>query len=174
MPLVAGHPYRLVPPGQTTGAAVGGLVPGSSNFAYTGADQTFVVPSGATTLQVLMSGAGGGRGTQGVSTGGNAGLVGGTLSVTAGETLTIVVGQGGSVGDGGSRYGGGGQGGTGYPYGGSGGGRSAIRRAGADIVTAGGGGGGGYYVGGGSGGGTYGGNAGGSSGQLAHDLHLSP
>ena len=76
MPLVAGHPYRLVPPGQTTGAAAGGLTPGSSNFTYTGADQTFVVPSGATTLTLLMSGAGGGYGIDGGSTGGNGGHVG--------------------------------------------------------------------------------------------------
>ena len=173
MPLVAGHPYRLVPPGQTTGAAVGGLVPGSSNFTYTGADQTFVVPSGATTLQITMGGAGGGKNIYGHQ-GGKGGLVSGTLAVTSGETLTIVVGGAGvtastaynpSVLPG--PYGGGG-GSSRYYYSGSGGGRSAIRRAGEDIATAGAGGSCAYLFTGGNGGGLVGqgnlGNGGGGGG----------
>ena len=102
----------------------------SSNYSYTGSDQTFVVPAGLTSMNVTLSGAGGGN------SGGTGGYVSGTLAVTPGQTLTIIVGQGGQIT--GNAYGGGGSSGS-FP-GGSGGGRSAIRLSGNDIVTAGGGG----------------------------------
>ena len=111
-------------------------------FSYTGADQTYVVPSGVTSFWVYMWGAGGGGGLNG---GGGAGaMVQGVLAVTPGETLTIVVGQ---AGDGfvenGRTYGGGGNGGRGDAlFNSRGGGRSAIRRGTTDIVTVGAGGGG--------------------------------
>jgi len=115
--------------------------------------QTFQVPASIfpAKLTVYMWGAGGG-GTTGTSRptnyGGAGAYVQGILTVTPGETLGIIVGQGGiAITTNGAAaattYGGGG----GVPSGGnstqnsSGGGRSAIQRANADIVTAGAGGG---------------------------------
>jgi len=131
----------------------------SQTFNYTGADQSFIVPTGVTSMSVTLSGAGGGA-AFGVDTArGRGGLVSGTLAVTPGESLTMVVGGGGtwsSTARAPATYGGGGDA---SGYSGGGGGRSAIRRSGADIVTAGGGGGGGDISGivGGAGGGTTGG-----------------
>ena len=117
---------------------------GNNAFSYTGSDQTFVVPAGVTSVNVTLSGAGGGGTSNfGLGNGGTGGYVSGTLAVTPGETLTIVVGQAGIGGGLGNTYGGGGRS-SNTSLGASGGGRSALRRAGADIVTAGGGGGGGY------------------------------
>jgi hypothetical protein len=116
-------------------------------FTFTGSDQSYVVPSGVTSLEVYMWGAGGGGGLSG--NGGAGCYVQGILTVTPGETLTIVVGQGGANKQRAfaNPYGGGGKGGG--PDNGradtpasQGGGRSAIRRSGVDIVTAGAGGGG--------------------------------
>ena len=115
--------------------------------------QTFQVPAAISPakLTVYMWGAGGG-GTTGTSRptnyGGAGAYIQGILTVTPGETLGIIVGQGGiAITSNGAAaattYGGGG----GVPSGGnstqnsSGGGRSAIQRAAADIVTAGAGGG---------------------------------
>jgi len=131
----------------------------SQTFNYTGADQSFIVPTGVTSMSVTLSGAGGGA-AFGVDTArGRGGLVSGTLAVTPGESLTMVVGGGGiwsSTARAPATYGGGGDA---SGYSGGGGGRSAIRRSAADIVTAGGGGGGGDISGivGGAGGGTTGG-----------------
>jgi hypothetical protein len=122
-------------------------------FTYTGADQTYTVPAGVTQLAVKLWGAGGGSGAHSTSglngTGGAGGLTCGILSVTPGETLTVMVGQGGVVGQFGvllsATYGGGGgsgNGSTAYAIG-SAGGRSAIRRGVQELVTAGGGGSGG-------------------------------
>ena len=132
-------------------------------FTFTGSDQTFTVPSGVTNLSVKIWGAGGGGGRDSHK-GGAGGYTSGNLSVTPGESLTIIVGQGGIIHSGyplsrDYRYGGGASGGGGSTYNntfGSGGGRSAIRRGSNELATAGGGGGGGY--------GQDGGNAGGASG----------
>ncbi len=66
-------------------------------FGYTGADQTFTVPAGVYWLQVKAWGAGGGgsRYTGIYSTGGAGGYVSGTISVTPGDILKVVVGRGG-------------------------------------------------------------------------------
>jgi hypothetical protein len=114
-------------------------------FAYTGSAQGFVVPPTVYALQVTLNGAGGETASNGSEQGegGAGGYVSGTLPVTPGETLTIIVG--GATG-----FGGGGA--AGAAGGGRGGGRTAILRNGADIVTAGGGGGGGLKTQGGSGG----------------------
>jgi hypothetical protein len=137
------------------------LVSYTQAFAYTGANQTFSVPATTTSITVYMWGAGGGGNT---NYGGAGAMVQGVLSVTPGETLTILVGQGGTI-DGTTTFGGGGAGagnmayggdpgigysGNGFPQNaGSGGGRSAIQRGGTDptndIVVAGGGGGGTYF-----------------------------
>lgn len=133
-------------------------------FNHTGADQSFVVPSGVTGLSVSMWGAGGGE------RGGSGAFVSGILNVTPGETLTLIVGGGGAVspipGTTGNAYGGGG---SGFSSGlintsisnGGGGGRSGIRDSGnVELVTAAAGGGGNFSSGGGGGGGlTTGGSA---------------
>jgi hypothetical protein len=129
-------------------------------FTYTGSNQTFVVPATTTSIRVYMWGAGGGGNT---NYGGAGAMVQGVLTTTPGETLNILVGQGGTI-NGTTTFGGGGAGGgnmtssaagigysgNGYPNnGGSGGGRSAIQRSGTDptndIVVAGGGGGGTFF-----------------------------
>ena len=126
----------------------------SKVFGSTGADQTYTVPNGVTSLLVQMWGGGGGGGSGQYAGGGDGqqpnangaahpgGTTSGTLSVTPGEVLTIVVGKGGTTG-GGATYGGGGAGGTGSYQGGGGGGRSAIKAGGVELMTAGGAGGGG-------------------------------
>lgn len=122
-------------------------------FAFTGADQLVVVPPGITTARVYLWGAGGGNGTsdragENPYAGGAGAMLQGMMAVTAGETLTVMVGEGGGQLKR-TTYGGGGAASNVY---GSGGGRSAIRRGGVDVVTAGAGGGGGnqrpdYYEG---------------------------
>jgi hypothetical protein len=73
-----------------------------ANFGYTGTTATFTVPDGITQLSITATGGQGGRGgvdTQGLpASGGYAGVVSGTMSVTPGQVLTIAVGQGGSIG----------------------------------------------------------------------------
>nr|WP_312986706.1 hypothetical protein [Comamonas koreensis] len=124
-----------------------------------GANQTFIVPAGITSVQVRLWGAGGGgidSAYWGPSFGGaGGGFASGTVSVTPGETLNLTVGQGGTAGSfaGGTSgttptFGGGGAGGFGIEANGSsGGGMSALWRGapltvGNQLLIAGGGGGG--------------------------------
>ena len=110
-----------------------------TRITYSGGDQTFTVPANVTSIKVKMWGAGG----AGVdanyypnqSGGGAGGYTTGTIAVTPGQVLTVVVGQGGILGaTGGGSYGGGGAGGSnalksGSPTnarGSSGGGMSAL------------------------------------------------
>ena len=126
-------------------------------FNYTGADQPWTSPAGATSLTFFLIGAGGGSSViTGNGPGGSAGFTIGTYAVSAPTTFKVIVGRGGfSLGNV-STYGGGGGGGGAEGGYGSGGGRSAIRlgTGTTDLITAGGGGGGGYnnYCGGGGGG----------------------
>jgi gliding motility-associated-like protein len=118
-------------------------------YFYTGADQTVIVPPGATFMTAKLWGAGGGGGVNGNpnypgsnngSTGGGGGFISGKVAVTPGTTLQVIVGQAGlyrsfpvpSESNPNSRfptYGGGGGGGTAPDgiFGASGGGRSEIR-----------------------------------------------
>jgi uncharacterized repeat protein (TIGR02543 family) len=156
-------------------------------FAATGADQTWTVPAGVTSIDIAMIGGGGGGGNQG--NGGGGGSVSGVLAVTPGDTLTIIVGQGGITNplndadfrdprNNNFRYGGGASGAGLQSFGrawGSGGGRSAVRSSATlygtttsgEILTSGGGGGGGYNANGsgGAGGGSVG-EDGGAGNQL--------
>jgi Glycine rich protein len=141
----------LVPAGVRGVTAKLNLKNYTQTFTYTGADQTFVVPSTTTSLTVYMWGAGGGGGYTGTGTlyGGAGAYLQGVLPVTSGQTLKIIVGGGGGyqpnvVGTTPLSYGGGG---FGSPAGGAGGGRSAIRVSGAsdDSVTVGAGGGAAYW-----------------------------
>ena len=152
--LAAGHSHLTQPAGARTALSLANskfsLTPLPSytlKYTYTGSNQSFVVPLGVTSVNVYMWGAGGGGGLGG---GGGAGCyVQGVLTVIPGETLTIVVGQGGGnkASSFGKTYGGGGAGG-GLDNGRSdipasqGGGRSAIVRSSTDLVTAAAGGGG--------------------------------
>ena len=132
---------------------------GSQTFNMTGSDQSFTVPAGVTSISIQMSGAGGG------GYGGAGGYTQGTLSVSGGQILTIIAGQGGGY-TGAGAYGGGGAGyvscAYGCYYGGTGGGRSAVRLNGTELMTAGGG--GGSYSGGAVYGIIYGGAGGGLTG----------
>ena len=140
------------------------------NFNYTGVDQSWTVPTGVTSATFYLIGAGGGGG---IYAGGGGGYASGSYSLTSGQVLKIIVGQGGGgvaaaavTGYVGKytplTYGGGGRGGsyggTSANWFGSGGGRSAIRlpSASTDLVTAAGGGGGSYSQCGFGGGGTSG------------------
>ena len=69
---------------------------GSQTFSYTGAQQTFTVPSGVETITIKVWGAQGGSGgyrsSSYCSTGGKGGYSTGSLSVTAGSTVYVYVG----------------------------------------------------------------------------------
>ena len=134
------------------------------NFAFTGAPQTWTVPAGVTSINVVANGAQG-VGNNGLS-GGNGGTLSTTVAVTPGDVLNIYVG-------GTNGYNGGGIGGP------SGGGATDIRLTNTAltdrILVAGGGGGSAINDGGGSGtgtgpgglgGGTTGGTGGGDYGGL--------
>lgn len=120
-------------------------------YNFTGADQFFVVPVGVTSLNIEMWGAGGAGGDSGSygGVGGAGAYLKGKLTVTSGSTLTLIVGQRGTVA-GGFNYGGGGAASIGglNGSGGSGGGRTAIRFGTSEVLTAAGGGGGGDTNGG--------------------------
>ena len=99
----------------------------TSSFACTGAPQTYVVPAGASQLQVVATGAY------------NGAVVRATVAVTPGETLTVMVGGRGadacaistcSYPDAPYGYNGGGRAGPYYTIGGTGGGATDLRRSG--------------------------------------------
>lgn len=143
--------------------------PGSVSFAVPSLDtsaagqHTWTVPPSITEVTFTVLGGVGAAGAGPIGglvpdplspTGGVGAVVTGTVAVTPGEQLTLIVGQGGSTyaidpaHTGGQGYGNGGDATlTNAPYrfshGGGGGGASAILRAGNPLVVAGGGGGGG-------------------------------
>ena len=128
-------------------------------FNYTGSQQTWVVPSGVSNIQIECYGAQGGSGYS--TTGGYGGYSKGNLSVTSGQTLYIYVGGAGATTAGG--YNGGGAGGIDIgasQNGGGGGGATDIRLGSTSlsnrIIVAGGGAGGGRNGTTGVGGGTTG------------------
>lgn len=142
----------------------GSITAFTRTFNYTGADQSFVVPTGVTSVKVYIWG-GGGSGTttiNGSFYGGAGAYVEGILTVTPGETLTIYVGQGGSNTIG-FAYKNGGPNNANYNSGGGGGGRSGIARGLTNIIAVGAGGGGGGNGNGGAGGITSGSSGGGSN-----------
>tara|TARA_R100000008_G_scaffold85014_1_gene73850 strand:- start:51 stop:1298 length:1248 start_codon:yes stop_codon:yes gene_type:complete len=103
---------------SATGSA--GFAPfgSSETFSYTGSDQSWSVPAGTSKIGFFVWGASGGTGggsplsANWYKTGGAGGYTEGIVSVTGGETLWIVVGQGGVIGNTSPRvYGGGGKGG---------------------------------------------------------------
>jgi hypothetical protein len=109
----------------------------SRTFAATGADQSFTVPDGVSAITVDLKGAQGGNG------GGLGGVVHATIPVTAGELLTVRVGDTAGWPNGGA----------GTDSGGAGGGSSSVLLGTAVLAEAGGGGG---FAGGGEPGGAGG------------------
>lgn len=120
-----------------------------------GAQQTFTVPPTVTSVRFKLWGAGGG-GSAGAGLifmsgfGGAGGFAAGTLAVTPGQNLSVVVGSPGAAASSSPTFGGGAGGGNaptapvGNPtlIGGSGGGRSSVHDgANTELITAGGGGG---------------------------------
>ena len=165
-------------------SGVAGTSSTSKTFSYTGANESWTIPSSTTSLTIKAWGAGGGGGGYNGGGAGGSAYATGIFAVDAGITLIGVVGGGGKYGgaDGSlpgpgttGAFGGGGPS-TGQSYtdanGGNGGGYSglfisSVSQANA-IIVAGGGGGGGYAgTNGGYGGGTTGGtgeNGGGTGG----------
>lgn len=134
-------------------------------YSMPDAAATFVVPAGKTSIIVEMwAGGGGNQGTPTIYSGGGSGYLKCTIPVTPGETLDLIIGDGGLDGGFNSAIGGGGQGGQ---LAAGGGGRSEIKRSATILATVGGGGGGAYSTtgsSGGAGGGTNGVSSGGSFG----------
>lgn len=138
--------------------------PASATFAYTGTEQTYVVPVGVTSVQVTAIGAAGDEGTgSGAASGGFGARVVAVVPVSPGQQLYVEVGAGGVLGSRGGYF----AGGSASDGGGWGGGASDVRTCGATevvcadgspgtlasrLLVAGGGGGGGAAVGGMSGG----------------------
>ena len=127
----------LLPPASATAA--------TSSFASTGAEQTFTVPAGVTSIRVVAVG---GRG--GITASAFGARVTGDLAVTPGQVLFIEVGGNGSVATASETAGGFNGGGVGKYLAGTGGGASDVRTASASqggslssrLIVAGGGGGG--------------------------------
>ena len=129
---------------------------GTATFGFTGATQSFVVPAGVTEVSVAALGAQG-DGSCGSGPAGLGGSTTGTIPVTPGETLVVVVGGAGTSCAGPGGFNGGGPGGTGGRAGGDGGGASDVRQGGSALANR-------VIVAGGSGG-LAEGNGGGSTGQ---------
>jgi len=146
-------------------------------FSYTGAEQTFTVPSGLSSVTAYVFGAGGGGGTNGgwstSYSGGGGGAAVGTVDTSSISSMIVIVGQGGKGNDSNSNttvrdaFGGGGGNNTtsDNQYSGGGAGLSGLFNGsythGNSLLIAGGGGGGGNTNGsstcnGGAGGGTTG------------------
>jgi Flp pilus assembly pilin Flp len=128
-----------------TVATVAGCNSGSASYSSSGSFN-FTVPPGCTSITVKAWGGGGGGGFDATDDGGGGAYVAGTLTVFPNETLTVLVGGGGSYNGTGvwtTQTGGGfnGGGNAGYSAGG-GGGASEIRRSGTALLVAAGGGGG--------------------------------
>ncbi len=117
---------------------------GSETFKYTGSEQSFEVPAGVHSINVVALGAGGGGMLKDCPHGERGGRVFAVMPVTPKRTLQVYVGGRGSAADGGFNGGGSG-GGTGSFGGGGGGGASDVRlnpgRLSDRILVAGGGGG---------------------------------
>jgi hypothetical protein len=143
-------------------AAPGVAAAATQTFTSSG---TFTVPDGVTSVRVDAVGAGGGENDDEPigSIGGPGGEAAGTVVVTPGEALSVLVGGKGAPSDGGNGgsggAGGGGGGGTvgGSSGGGGGGGRSEVDRGSTRLLVAGGGGGASFGQGGSSDGGGAGG-----------------
>ena len=152
----------------------------TKSFTYSGSDETWTVPTGAKSITIEGYGAAGGTGGNSGGAGGKGGYLQATISVTAGETLTIRIGQKGhngamSTAATSTVFGNGGRGGGGAMIdgyqGGAGGGTTYVKKSSTNLFVVGAGGGGngvsgagGSAVAGADGGGTTGGT--GSAGEI--------
>jgi RHS repeat-associated protein len=136
----------------------------SATLGYTGASQQWVVPAGVSSVTVEAWGAQGGNGGMAASSGqqgagygaigAKGGYIKGTIAVTPGETLGVVVGGVGKTAtttnnESAGGYPDGGHGGLGQnvEHGGGGGGSSSVSRSTTKLIIGGGGGGaGGAYI----------------------------
>ncbi len=152
------------------GAALGQSV----TFRSTGAEQTFTVPAGVSSVDIVAVGARGGSAGASFGPGGFGGIAAAVLPVSPGQALYVEVGGNGGSGrgsavNGAGGFNGGGRGGAG---GGGGGGASDVRTSPATaadslasrVIVAGGGGGGADSSGGGNAGAPGPGPAGGGAG----------
>lgn len=107
------------------------------SYSYTGSVQSFVVPSGVSSLSFSLKGASGGDASGGGWTvyGGRGAQITGTLSVSAGSTLYIYVGGAGTDATQASVLGGFNGGGKGQQYSGGGGGGATDIRIGGTALT---------------------------------------
>ncbi len=105
-----------------------GAVDSPVAYAYTGAEQTYTVPDGVTSLTFEAWGGGGGGGHGNFAYGGGGGYIKVTVAVSPGDVLTLGPGQGGPG------------------YGGGGGGSFGWAADGSLLFAAGGGGGGADYT----------------------------
>ncbi len=140
-------------------AASSGAQADSESYAYTGEDETFVVPAGVCQLEIDAVGANGADAitneVDSPALGGDGGVISALVPVTAGEELLVQVGGPGTSNGGiNPGFGGssgaslsGGDGGTspgdGFAGAGGGGASAVSRASGATLIAAGGGGGGG-------------------------------
>jgi hypothetical protein len=137
-----------------------GSHPITVTYAYTGAPETFTVPAGVTSLDIVAHGASGGSATADFdphpsAPGGRGAAVSGTVTVEPGTVLSVNVGgRGGPSADGAAGWNGGGAGGAANIAGAGGGGATDVRTCtpdasgcdslGSRLVVAGGGGGAGF------------------------------
>lgn len=132
----------------------------TKSFTFTGSDESWTVPTGAKSITIEGYGAAGGTGGNSGGAGGKGGYLKATISVTAGDTLTIRIGQKGHNGGQSNLatstvFGNGGKGGGGAMIGGyqggAGGGTSYVKKSSTNLFVVGAGGGGnGYSMFGGS------------------------
>ena len=152
----------------------------TKSFTFTGSDQTWTVPTGVKSITIEGYGAAGGTGGNSGGAGGKGGYLKAKISVTAGDALTIRIGQKGHNGVESNSatstvFGNGGKGGGGALFdgyqGGAGGGTTYVKKSSTNLFVVGAGGGGnafgifgGSAVAGADGGSTTGGT--GSNGEV--------
>ena len=118
---------------QTAVSSLNASLSGLNIFTYQGVDQSYTVPSGVTSVTISMWSGGGGSGATGTA-GANGYYISGTLLVSAGQVLKVIVASGGIYNSTATSYGGGGGAGSGGG-GASGGGRSALQLQLTAVIT---------------------------------------
>lgn len=127
----------------------------TKSFTFTGSDESWTVPTGTKSITIEGYGASGGTGGNLGGAGGKGGYLKATISVSAGDTLTIRIGQKGHNGvesnfATSTVFGNGGKGGGGAPIGGfqggAGGGTTYVKKSSTNLFVIGAGGGGGTKV----------------------------
>src|ERR687888_2180485 len=99
------------------GQSAASAAPTTQKFNFTGAEQTFTVPAGVTSMHVVAIGGKGGSGEANRRPGGFGAAVSADVAVTPGQVLSVMVG-----GNGGDAPGTGAAGSGGFNNGGAGGG----------------------------------------------------